>query len=124
MHRQLSEGGSKAVVPLAEASTTCRDQRTSRLAVKGPLHARYVKVIFTYGDRRGPVRMGRRRRHPQPLARTRSGSSSTSTTERTLCSSSPRIARADDELVAVPVGEPNRIIHADVLRPKFYEYLR
>lgn len=28
------------------------------------------------------------------------------------------------ELVAVPVGEPNRIIHADVLRPKFYEYLR
>jgi uncharacterized DUF497 family protein len=28
------------------------------------------------------------------------------------------------ELVAVPVGEPNRIIHADALRPKFYEYLR
>jgi uncharacterized DUF497 family protein len=28
------------------------------------------------------------------------------------------------ELVAVPVGEPNRIIHADALRSKFYEYLR
>jgi len=28
------------------------------------------------------------------------------------------------ELVAVPAGEPNRIIHADALRPKFYEYLR
>lgn len=28
------------------------------------------------------------------------------------------------ELVAVPVGEPNRIIHADALRPKFYQYLR
>jgi uncharacterized DUF497 family protein len=28
------------------------------------------------------------------------------------------------ELVALPVGEPNRIIHADALRPKFYEYLR
>ena len=28
------------------------------------------------------------------------------------------------ELVAVPLGEPNRIIHADALRPKFYEYLR
>ena len=28
------------------------------------------------------------------------------------------------ELVAIPVGEPNRIIHADALRPKFYEYLR
>jgi uncharacterized DUF497 family protein len=28
------------------------------------------------------------------------------------------------ELVAVPVGEPTRIIHADALRPKFYEYLR
>ncbi|KAA0922041.1 MULTISPECIES: hypothetical protein [Nocardiaceae] len=28
------------------------------------------------------------------------------------------------ELVAVPVDEPNRIIHADKLRPKFYDYLR
>lgn len=28
------------------------------------------------------------------------------------------------ELVAVPAGEPTRIIHADRLRPKFYEYLR
>jgi len=28
------------------------------------------------------------------------------------------------ELVAVPAGEPHRIIHADRLRPKFYEYLR
>lgn len=28
------------------------------------------------------------------------------------------------ELVAVPVNEPNRIIHADVLRAKFYDYLR
>lgn len=28
------------------------------------------------------------------------------------------------ELVAVPVDGPARIIHADALRPKFYEYLR
>ncbi len=28
------------------------------------------------------------------------------------------------ELVAVPAGEPNRIIHADRLRPTFYDYLR
>jgi len=28
------------------------------------------------------------------------------------------------ELVAVPAGEPNRIIHADRLRAKFYDYLR
>jgi hypothetical protein len=28
------------------------------------------------------------------------------------------------ELVAVPVGEPTRIIHADRLRPTFYDYLR
>ena len=28
------------------------------------------------------------------------------------------------ELVAVPVNEPVRIIHADRLRPKFYDYLR
>jgi hypothetical protein len=28
------------------------------------------------------------------------------------------------ELVAVPVTEPTRIIHADNLRPKFYDYLR
>lgn len=28
------------------------------------------------------------------------------------------------ELVAVPVDEPTRIIHADNLRPKFYDYLR
>ncbi len=27
------------------------------------------------------------------------------------------------ELVAVPAGEPTRIIHADRLRPKFYGYL-
>ena len=28
------------------------------------------------------------------------------------------------ELVAVPAREPTRIIHADRLRPKFYEFLR
>lgn len=28
------------------------------------------------------------------------------------------------ELVAVPAGEPTRIIHADRLRPTFYDYLR
>jgi hypothetical protein len=28
------------------------------------------------------------------------------------------------ELVAVPVVGPTRIIHADNLRPKFYDYLR
>jgi uncharacterized DUF497 family protein len=28
------------------------------------------------------------------------------------------------ELVVVPVDEPTRIIHADLLRPKFYDYLR
>ncbi len=28
------------------------------------------------------------------------------------------------ELVAVPAGSPTRIIHADRLRPKFYDYLR
>ena len=28
------------------------------------------------------------------------------------------------ELVAVPAGEPTQIIHADRLRPKFYDYLR
>jgi uncharacterized DUF497 family protein len=28
------------------------------------------------------------------------------------------------ELVAVPTDEPTRIIHADRLRPKLYEYLR
>ncbi|HSV37753.1 MAG TPA: hypothetical protein VLI04_03240 [Nocardioidaceae bacterium] len=28
------------------------------------------------------------------------------------------------ELVAVPVEEPTRIIHADRLRPKFFDYLR
>ena len=28
------------------------------------------------------------------------------------------------ELVAVPANEPTRIIHADRLRPKFYDYLR
>lgn len=28
------------------------------------------------------------------------------------------------ELVAVPSEEPTRIIHADHLRPKFYDYLR
>ncbi|MGL5824600.1 MAG: hypothetical protein ACRCYU_07165 [Nocardioides sp.] len=28
------------------------------------------------------------------------------------------------ELVAVPAGSPTRIIHADRLRPKFFDYLR
>lgn len=28
------------------------------------------------------------------------------------------------ELVAVPATTPTRIIHADLLRPKFYDYLR
>lgn len=28
------------------------------------------------------------------------------------------------ELVAVPAGEPTRIIHADRLRPKLFDYLR
>jgi hypothetical protein len=28
------------------------------------------------------------------------------------------------ELVAVPAGYPTRIIHADRLRPKFFDYLR
>lgn len=28
------------------------------------------------------------------------------------------------ELVAVPAGAPTRIIHADQLRPKFYDYLK
>ena len=28
------------------------------------------------------------------------------------------------ELVALPVSEPTRIIHADRLRPTFYDYLR
>ena len=28
------------------------------------------------------------------------------------------------ELVGVPAGEPTRIIHADRLRPTFYDYLR
>ncbi len=28
------------------------------------------------------------------------------------------------ELVAVPSGAPTRIIHADRLRPKFFDYLR
>lgn len=28
------------------------------------------------------------------------------------------------ELVAVPADGPTRIIHADILRPKFYDYLR
>ena len=28
------------------------------------------------------------------------------------------------ELVAVPAGQPTRIVHADLLRPKFYDYLR
>ena len=27
------------------------------------------------------------------------------------------------EVVVVPAGDPRRIIHADVLRPKFYDYL-
>lgn len=28
------------------------------------------------------------------------------------------------ELVAAPAGQPTRIIHADRLRPKFFDYLR
>lgn len=28
------------------------------------------------------------------------------------------------EVVAVPAAEPTRIIHADTLRPKFFDYLR
>jgi hypothetical protein len=28
------------------------------------------------------------------------------------------------ELIAVPATEPTMIIHADRLRPKFYDYLR
>ena len=28
------------------------------------------------------------------------------------------------ELVAMPAGQPTRIIHADLLRPRFYDYLR
>lgn len=28
------------------------------------------------------------------------------------------------ELVAVPGDRPTRVIHADLLRPKFYDYLR
>ncbi|WP_226344700.1 hypothetical protein [Agilicoccus flavus] len=28
------------------------------------------------------------------------------------------------ELVAVPADEPTRVIHADLLRPAFYDYLR
>lgn len=28
------------------------------------------------------------------------------------------------EVVAVPAAEPVRIIHADALRPKFYDYLK
>jgi hypothetical protein len=28
------------------------------------------------------------------------------------------------ELVAVPAGKPTQIIHADRLRPKFFDYLR
>ena len=28
------------------------------------------------------------------------------------------------ELVALPVNAPARVIHADRLRPKFYDYLR
>ncbi|MCV7341606.1 hypothetical protein MHAE_04330 [Mycobacterium haemophilum DSM 44634] len=27
-------------------------------------------------------------------------------------------------LLVIPAAEPSRIIHADVLRPKFYDYLR
>jgi len=27
------------------------------------------------------------------------------------------------EIVAVPATDPQRVIHADVLRPKFYDYL-
>jgi len=27
------------------------------------------------------------------------------------------------EIVVVPVHEPQRVIHADRMRPKFYEYL-
>lgn len=27
------------------------------------------------------------------------------------------------EIVAVPMDEPQRVIHADIMRPKFYDYL-
>lgn len=33
-------------------------------------------------------------------------------------------ARGVLELVAVPAADPDRIIHADNLRPKFYDYLQ
>jgi len=36
----------------------------------------------------------------------------------------PDISGAMLELVAVPADAPTRIIHADRLRPKFYDYLR
>jgi hypothetical protein len=56
---------------------------------------------------------------------TRSAWSSTSTTARSGCWSSARIDKARLlELVAVPAADPTRIIHADLLREKFYEYLR
>lgn len=43
--------------------------------------------------------------------------------ERLLAIGPDRYGRMP-ELVAVPAGEPTRIIHADRLRPKFYDYLR
>jgi hypothetical protein len=69
--------------------------------------------------------MGSMTRTLSTLTRARSESSSTSTTVKTrvLVIGADRTGRLL-ELVAVPVGEPNRIIHADALRPKLYDYLR
>ena len=38
-------------------------------------------------------------------------------------SSSGPIEAGALEIVAVPAADPQRVIHADVLRPKFYDYL-
>ena len=43
--------------------------------------------------------------------------------ERLLVISADRQGRLL-ELVAVPAEQPTRIIHADLLRPKFYDYLK
>lgn len=68
--------------------------------------------------------MGSMKRTLSTPTRTRSGLSSTNNgEERVLVIGADRTGRLL-ELVAVPLGEPNRIIHADALRPKFYEYLR
>ena len=58
------------------------------------------------------------------LGTTRSGWSSTSTTGKIdSWSPAPTNAASFLELVAVPAGDPTQIIHADRLRPKFYDYL-